>query len=293
MSAATPSRSLARSRIMPGQQKIRELTQSAFSKANLDFAELERLYRESISEFAVEKKKRIAEAMTKSVALSAEFQSDLKIVQARLNAVKDFAPLNAPVNLTLLDVATSITSDNVTLSATSMAHTNNQAELDFNTDSTGTADVKFSYQWTNNSDLFVVINLLGFISFNGILTAGTDGSFWPIDTQHSHASLTAFLRVTNLQSRAVVSQGSSLFGPTLNVDTGGGWFGNPGAIDTEAVFRGLPPDLGILTIAPQTGLQIDVVGQFNADIDSGSADFNFQGDGRQVTSAGVIVSIIS
>ncbi|HXE11653.1 MAG TPA: hypothetical protein VN633_06015 [Bryobacteraceae bacterium] len=274
---------------MPAQQKIRELTQSALSKANLDFAKLERLYRESISEFAVEKKKRLSEAMKQSAALLNAFQSDLKIVQVRLDAIKEAAP----VNLTLLDVATSITSDNLTLSATNMAHTNNQAEFDFNTDSTGSADVKFSYQWTNNSDLFAVINLLGFISFNGILTAGTDGSFWPIDTQHSHASLTAFLRVTNLQSGAVVAQGSSLFGPTLNVDTGGGWFGNPGAIDTEAVFRGLPPDLGILTVAPQTGLQIDVVGQFSADIDSGSADFNFQGDGRQVTSAGVIVSIVS
>jgi hypothetical protein len=278
-------------RILPAQQKIRELTQAALTKAGLDFVELERLHRASLSEFAIEKKRRVAEAMARSVALSAEFESDLKGTQARLNALRDFAPLNAPVNLTLLDVATSITSDNVTLSATNMEHVNNWAQLDYSTDSTGSADVKFSYQWTNSSDRYVVINLLGFISFNGILTAGTDGSFWPIDTQHSHTSITAYLRAA-LQSGAAY-QGIYLPGPTLNVDTGGGWLGNPGAIETEPVFRGLPPDLNTLTIAPESSLQIDVVGQFYADIDSGYAEFNFQGDGRQVTSAGVIVSIIS
>lgn len=291
MSAPTSSRLTGGRKILPAQQKMRELVQSGLTKAGLDFAELERLHRESLSEFAVEKKRRLAEAMAKSVALSEQFHSDLKGLQARLNALKDFAPLNAPVNLTLLDVATSITSDNATLSATNMEHVNNWAQLDYNTDDTGSADVKFTYEWTNSSDVYVVINVLGFISFNGILTAGTDGSFWPIDTQHSHTSIYAYLKATT--PIGAVYQGGYLNGPTLNVDTGGGWLGNPGAIETEPVFRGLPPDLNVLTIAPQSGLQIDVVGQFNADIDSGSADFNFQGDGRQVTSAGVIVSIIS
>jgi hypothetical protein len=272
---------------------MRELTRAALTKAGLDFEELERLHRESLSEFAIVKKERLAEAMRKSAALSAEFQSDLKNLQARLNSLKDFAPLNAPVNLTLLDVATSITSDNVTLSAINREHVNNWAQLDYDTDNTGSADVKFSYQWTNSSELYVVINLMGFISFNGIMTAATDGSFWPIDTQHAHASINAYLQATVLPPGAGVYQGGYLSGPTLNVDTGGGWLGNPGAIETEAVFRGLPPDLNVLTLAPQASLQVDVVGQFYADIDSGGADFNFQGDGRQVTSAGVIVSIIS
>jgi hypothetical protein len=270
---------------------MRELSQAALAKAGLDFAELERLHRESLSEFAIEKRARLAEAMTKSAALTAEFKSDLKNLQDRLDGLKNVAPVNPAVNLTLLDVATSITSDNVTLTATNMEHVNNWAQLDFDTDNTGSADVKFSYQWTNNSDVYVVIRLLGFISFNGILTAGTDGSFWPIDTQHSHASIAAYLRATTQFGAAY--QGGYLSGPTLNVDTGGGWFGNPGAIETLAIFRGLPPDLDALTIPPQVGLTIDVVGQFSADIDSGSADFNFQGDGRQVTSAGVIVSVIS
>lgn len=290
MSAATPSRSSGGRKILPAQQKMRELVQSGLTRAGLNFEELDGLYHQSKSEFATENEKRLSETLKQSAALTKAFQSDLKGIQGRLNAVKNFAPLNAPINLTLLDVATSITSDNVTLSATNMAPQNNWAQFEYSTESSGGAGVTFAYQWTNSSDVYVVINIVGFISFNGALVAATDGSFWP-DNQHSHSSINAYLGASVLPSGPSF-QGITLTGPTLHADSSG-WLGDPGDYETATVFRGLPPDCDVVVIPPQTSLQIDVVGQFYADIDGGYADFNFQGDGRQVASLGVIVSIIS
>jgi len=130
---------------------------------------------------------------------------------------------------------------------------------------------------------------LGFISFNGMVIASTDGSFWPFDHQSSRIVINDDLRVT----AGVVAESSGLFAYGLNADSGSDWSANPGDYETGTVFRGLPPSVSALTVAPQEMIQIDAIGQFSSDIDRRLCGFIFQDDGRQVTSAGVIVSIVS
>lgn len=174
-----------------------------------------------------------------------------------------------------------------------MAAQNNSAQFDSQTTDSRTVTVDFTYQWTNTSDAYVVVNVIGFIAFNGIVVASTDGSFWPFVTQHSHTSISTYLIMTVLGSGAAI-EGGNLTGPTLNADSGGNWFsGNPGDYETATVFRGLPPTYDVVTIPPESGLQVDVIGEFSADIGGGYAEFNFEGDGRQVSSVGVIISVVS
>jgi hypothetical protein len=269
-----------------------ELLRSGLTKSGVDFAEMEQLYRKSVSEFAVETKKALAKTLEQSAALAAASERDLKNQQSRLSLLKNFSPVSPAINLTLLDTATSITASQISLSATNMAAQNNWAQFDYQTEDTSTGTVGFTYQWTNTSDLYVVVNVIGFIAFNGVVVAATDGSFWPFDHQHSHTTISTYMVMTALGSGAVF-EGGYLTGPILNADSGGGWLGNPGDYETATVFRGLPPTYDAITIPPQSALQIDVIGEFSSDIDSGYAEFNFAGDARQVSSLGVILSIVS
>ena len=275
---------------LPAQKKMNELLRSGLAKGGVDFEELEKFYRQSVSEFAEEKKKLLAQTNSYSAGLSGDFERDLQSLRKRLDQLLLIPPLTSPTQLYLLDTATNITATRISLDSTNLARMNNWAQFDFSTKDTSIATVDFSYQWTNPADNFAVINVLGFISFNGALVASTDGSMWPIDHQHAHTSIDAYLSVN---TSGAIYTGTSINASIFNADSGGGWFGNPGVYKTATVFRGLPVTEDVLLVGPQATIQIDVIGQFSSEIDSGYADYNFKDEGRQVTSAGAIVSVVS
>ena len=293
MEKLTPFRSSVKTHALPAQQKIYELLRSGLMKSGVDFEEMEQLHRESMAEFAEESKKALAKTLQHSASLAPAVNRNLKDLQANLKELKNFTAASPSVNLTLLDTATSVTASDVSLSATNVAPQNNWAQFDYKTRETNTVTVDFSYEWTNASDVYVVVNVIGFIAFNGVLVASTDGSVWPWVSQHCHDSISAVLKVTTLATGGSMESGD-LSGPTLDADSGGNWFaGNPGVYESATVFRGLPPTYNAVTIPPDSALQVDVIGQFGADIERGYGEFNFEGDGRQVSSLGVIISIVS
>lgn len=293
MEKPTPFRASVKTETLPAQQKMYELLRSGLIKNGVDFGEMEQLYRKSVAERAEESKKVLADTLKHSAALGAASHRDLKNLQTSMKELKNFVTASPDVDLNLVDTATNVTATEVLLSATSMAAQNNWAQFDYQTRESSTVTVDFTYQWLNSSDAYVVVNVIGFIAFNGVVVASTDGSFWPFVTQHSHTSINTYLIMTTLATGAAI-EGAYLTGPTLNADSGGSWYeGNPGDYETATVLRGLPPTYDVVTIPPQSGLQVDVIGEFSADIDGGYAEFNFEGDGRQVSSIGVIISIVS
>jgi hypothetical protein len=283
----TSFRTSVKAASLPSQKKANEVLREGLGKGGVDFGKLEQLHHQSVAELKVEAKRTLAEAKKHSKTLSDAFRLDQKNLQARLSGISNAAP---DAQLFLIDTATGISAVGMSLSSTNLASQNNWAQFEFGTTDSGSATVDFQYQWTNPTGKFAVVNVVGFIAFNGMVIASTDGSFWPFDHQSSHIVIDANLRVSG---QGIVAQSGDLFAYGLNADSGGGWSGNPGVYETGSVFRGLPPDLPVFTVAPRETIQIDVLGEFNSSIDSGYAGYIFQDDGRQVTSAAVIVSITS
>jgi hypothetical protein len=259
----TAFRTSVKTRDLPSQRKMNDVLRAGLGNGGVDVAELERLYRQSTSEFKAAADKALAKTKKHSAALAKEAKLELKNLQARVEATKNVAP----AELYLIETATDITANGFSLTTVNRAPQNNFAEFEFGTNGNNYATVDFTYQWTNPKDKFVVVNVTGFITFNGSLRASSPSG--------------------------IFGASGPLFAYRLNADSGGGWWGNPGVYETGTVFRGLPPAAYTFTVAPQETITIDVIGEFSTDIDSGSAAYVFQEEGRQVSSTAVIVSIIS
>lgn len=157
-------------------------------------------------------------------------------------------------------------------------------------------DVQFWYLWNNPNNRFSVINVDGYIIFNGHGYVGTDGGVFP---GARSAGLTVNGRLNILEwenqppTQPIPQPDQSVEALKLSVSALG--FGEVGAIEARDIFRGYDLRHTLLVVPPLATLIFTVVAEVSASCgsDSGLAEFDFSSGGFQVGSPAVLVTLLS
>lgn len=240
-------------------------------------------------------KKMRAQALKTS---SAAAKSLKQLTVARVKAVQGFLaqPADTPSpELFLLERPIFIIpSPGTHLDNYQYADLNSWATLQSSTDASRIDTVRFYYIWSNPRSTYSVVNVDGFIVFNGYCGVGTNGGIFP-DDRYSQVIVNGVLEVYQwwIQPPVAMVSDPNQTVSALNLKvTSGGWF-DVGAIGGRNVYRGYDLRADLVVVAPQATLVFAVtatIGQYN---NSGHSYIDFSNKDYQITSPFVIVSLVS
>jgi hypothetical protein len=157
-------------------------------------------------------------------------------------------------------------------------------------------DVKFYYLWTNPRNKFTVINVDGYVIFNGHLFVGVGGGNFPGDRSAS-AQATGTLQILEWFNQPPTSPpqqaDQTAIAAKLRVSAPG--FAEVGAIDAKDVFRGFDLRHTLFIVPPLATIVFVVVAAVSLGTgeDSGNADADFASGAFQVGSPAVLVTTLS
>jgi hypothetical protein len=157
-------------------------------------------------------------------------------------------------------------------------------------------DVKFHYLWTNPRNKFALINVDGYVIFNGHIFVGVGGGNFPGDRSAS-AEVTGTLQILEWFNQPPTSPPQQVdqtaTAAKLRVSAPG--FFEVGAIDAKDVFRGFDLRHTMFTVPPLATIVFVVVAgvALGTGQDSGNADADFASGSFQVGSPAVLVTTIS
>jgi len=157
-------------------------------------------------------------------------------------------------------------------------------------------DVQFWYLWNNPNDRFSVINVDGYIIFNGHGYVGADGGIFP-GARSAGLSVHGRLNILEWENQPptqpVSQPDQSVEALKLSVSATG--FGEVGAIESRDVFRGYDLRHTLLVVPPRATLIFTVAAEISASCgsDSGLVEFDFSSGDFQVGSPAVLVTLLS
>jgi hypothetical protein len=157
-------------------------------------------------------------------------------------------------------------------------------------------DVKFYYLWTNPNNKFALININGYVIFNGHCSVGVGGGNFPGD-RSATVGLTGALQIFEWWNQPPTSPPSQ---PDESVDalhlrvTAFGW-GEAGAVDARNFFRGFDLSHTLMIVPPFGTVVVAVTARVvcGTGEDSGNAEADFASAGFQVGSPAVLFTILS
>jgi hypothetical protein len=153
-------------------------------------------------------------------------------------------------------------------------------------------NVKFFYVWTNPKNTFEVINVAGFVTFNGHCSVGVDGGLFPGDRQASVLvkGRLDILEFFNDPPTSPLSQPDQEATALQMRETAFG-FGEVGAIDARDVFRGLGLSHLHMVVPPLAVIVFGVVAAVSCGTgrDGSNAAADFASGAFQVGSPAVLL----
>jgi hypothetical protein len=157
-------------------------------------------------------------------------------------------------------------------------------------------EARFSFVWVNPKTTFEVINISGFVIFNGHCTLGTGGGIFPGD-RHASVTVEGRLEILNVSNNPPTSPpGQSdqfVTALTMSEDTGG--WSEVGAIDARDLFRGSALNHAQMIVPPQATIVFVVVASVRCDTgdDSSNAGADFASGAFQVGSPAVLLATLT
>lgn len=160
----------------------------------------------------------------------------------------------------------------------------------------GYEELGFYFLYENPSDRFAVINVDGYMVFNGQLRVAQDGGFWPGDR---HASISAAGRLHvfewwNQPPTEPLTQADQTQ-QVASVATSGGGFGDVGAIETKNVFRGVDLRHTLFVMPPHavTVIEVSAAITYGTGSDSGHVNADFNSGDFQIMCPFVLISVLT
>jgi hypothetical protein len=176
---------------------------------------------------------------------------------------------------------------------------NSRAKFFFtSTAKSGVREVSFYYLWQNPSNRIAVINIDGFLAFNGFCQVGQSGGFFPGDRRTSLSLRTnmIILEWWNQPPTSPLSQASQTDTVLSFSASGGGGFGDVGAIESRSISRASGLGYNLFLIPPHGVIVIEYRlvasfgsgknGSHNVLVDFDSGDF-------RVLSPFVVIQILT
>lgn len=157
----------------------------------------------------------------------------------------------------------------------------------------GGDSVSFGFVWQNPRDEFAVVNVTGFLVFNGSCTVLSDGGFIVIKN-FSRLSVDAELAIHELWNdppTSPVAQPAQSWGLLrLFCDSSG--LAAPGNIDGENVNRGLSVGFDQLVVPPRGSVRLEVACNLFWNIHSGETQSDFSFGDRRLSCPGVLIGML-
>jgi hypothetical protein len=157
-------------------------------------------------------------------------------------------------------------------------------------------NVNFFYVWTNPKNTFEVINVAGFVMFNGHCSLGVGGGLFPGDRQ---ASVTVegrldILEMFNDPPTSPLAQPDQTVTALQMRETAFGW-GEVGAVDARDLFRGLGLTHIQMVVPPLATIVFGVVAAVSCGTgeDSSNAEADFASGAFQVGSPAVVLATLT
>ncbi|MBI3772873.1 MAG: hypothetical protein HY272_09265 [Gammaproteobacteria bacterium] len=160
----------------------------------------------------------------------------------------------------------------------------------------GYEELGFYFLYENPSDRFSVINVDGYLVFNGQLRASQGGGFWPGD-RHASVGVGGHLHVFewwNQPPTEPLAQADQTQ-QVASVATTGGGFGDVGAIETKNVFRGVDLRHTLFVMPPHAVTVIEVTAAitYGTGTDSGHVNVDFNSGDFQIMCPFVLISVLT
>jgi hypothetical protein len=156
--------------------------------------------------------------------------------------------------------------------------------------------VAFSFAWTNPKPTTEVINISGFIIFNGHCSLGTGGGIFPADRE---ATVTVdgrleILEMINNPPTSPPAQPDQFVTALSMHEKTDGW-GEVGAVDASDIFRGFALNHSNLIVPPAATLVFNVVASVTLDTgeDDSLAEADFASGGFSVGSPAVLLATLT
>ena len=157
-------------------------------------------------------------------------------------------------------------------------------------------DVKFFYLWRNPKDTVAVINVTGFVIFNGHCFIGVGGGIFPADRR---ASVTVEGRLDVLEwfnqppTSPPQQPDQRVTALTMSEEADG--FGEVGAVDAKDIFRGFGLTATQVIVPPSAVMVFVVVAAVtcNTGEDDSIAEADFASGAFQVGSPAVLIATLS
>lgn len=160
----------------------------------------------------------------------------------------------------------------------------------------GYEELGFYFLWENPSDRFAVINVDGYLVFNGVIGAAQDGGFWPGD-RYASLSVGGNLHTFEWWNQPPTEP---LFQIDQNqhvdsVTATGGEFGDVGDIESENVFRGIDLRHTLFVLPPHgvTVIEVTAVLQYRTGTDSGHVTADFSSGDFQIMCPFVLIAVLT
>ncbi len=157
-------------------------------------------------------------------------------------------------------------------------------------------DVKFYYLWRNPRDKFAVINVDGYITFNGHCNVGVQGGNFPGD-RAAYLAVTGSLDILEWFNQPPTSppKQADQEATALDLRVTAFGFAEVGAVDARNLFRGYDLRHTLMVVPPSAVLVFVVAGEVscNTGEDSGLGETDFASGAFQVGSPAVLVAILS
>jgi hypothetical protein len=186
--------------------------------------------------------------------------------------------------------------NSVDLEASEIVPSNSWAKFRVRTENDFYGDVKFYYLWSNPKDTFAVINVDGYVIFNGHAFVGVDGGLFPGDRM-AEVIVTGRLDIFEwwnqppTQPYAQPDQSANAL--TLKVTAYG--FSEVGGLDAKDVFRGYDLRHTLMLVPPFGTIVFAITAAVSCGTgdDSGLTEADFASGAFQVGSPAVLVTVLS
>jgi hypothetical protein len=275
------------------QRALNELLKSTLSSADFDFNKFDKLRKQGEAEVRDWAAKRKVEGDAQTSTMQKTIQQTIESWRSTFVRPKDLAvPPSSPFQYFLLTTAVDISATSgITLAGSNIASTNNWVEFQLETSGSSTQEVSFAFSWQNATDKYVVINVDGYLVFNGVCEAISQGGIFPGD-RSSNVELFAELHLNTNETPGTPSMtAASELALSLKADSGG-WFSD-GEILYQQLFRGFDLQYQFLLVPPGQVVAIEVACRLNYTNSDGTANYVFVTMGRQVLSPAVLVTVVS
>jgi hypothetical protein len=253
------------------------------AKQGLDDGKFEAIRARAQAELQRGANDRAAAAVARSASVMQSFVQAVERKRKSFETLIAAAPPVQPAFVTLESPYQIWATPGVAMPASSIVPWNSFAKVTFQTSDTSVyKEVGFDFAWENPSDRYALINVDGYLVFNGHLRATQPGGFWPGD-RWARLTINSTLRIyewwNDPPTQPLGQSDQSQYGLD-KVYVGGGGFGDVGGIVTRDVFRGVDLRHTLLAVPPHSLTVFQVVGilycetgteggQVNADFNSG------------------------